>query len=76
MWLNPHLEIFTPSTKLNPHLCSGKCPTPPPTRRVWINLQPPLHQGGGGGGRNYVEVVEYGERNIMKNVFASYALST
>ena len=50
MWLNPHLEIFTPSTKLNPHLCSGKCPTPPPTRRVWINLQPPLHQGGGGGG--------------------------
>ena len=31
MWLSPHLEIFTPSTKLNPHLCSGKCPTPPYT---------------------------------------------
>ena len=28
LWLNPHLERFTPSTKLNPHLCSSKCPTP------------------------------------------------
>ena len=36
MWLNPHLEIFTPSTKLNPHLCSGKCPTPlPPLLLIW-----------------------------------------
>ena len=75
MWLNPHLEIFTPSTKLNPHLCSGKCPTPPYTAGL-DKPSTPSPPGWWGVGRNYVEVVEYGERNIMKNVFASYALST
>ena len=28
LWLNPHVERFTLSTKLNPHLCFSKCLTP------------------------------------------------
>ena len=39
LWLNPHLERFTPSTKLNPHLYSSKFPTP--TYTEGSELQPP-----------------------------------
>ena len=45
LWLNPHLEIFTPSPKLNPHLCSSKCPTPTYTEGLEKPSTP--HQGGG-----------------------------
>ena len=44
--LNPHLERFTPSTKLNPYLCSSKCQTP--TYRAGLEKPSTPHEGGGG----------------------------
>ena len=43
----PHLERFTPSTKLNPTYVLANV-QPPPTGRVWKNLEPsPTRVGGG-----------------------------
>ena len=42
----PHLERFTPSTKLNPTYVLANV-QPPPTGRVWKNLEPsPTRVGG------------------------------
>ena len=62
----PHLERFTPSTKLNPNLCSSKCLTPTYKEGSGRNLHPPPPPTRVGGGAETMGDLSQNPKSIKR----------